>query len=114
VPDHGWVTGHDPWAAQDTLARTTTRWGGAGTTAGLSLVVFQPGPWSCAFGLQNATWGAVDLAVVIVSRWLQARRAALSPSSGPRGTAAAPLAARRCCSRRRVRGEWRGPVVSLA
>lgn len=79
MPDHGGVTDHDPWAAQDALARTTARWGAASIAAGLGLAAARRDPWSRAFGLQNAGWGAVDLAIVVVARRLQARRTARLP-----------------------------------
>jgi hypothetical protein len=69
----------DPWAAQDALARTTTWWGAASVAAGLGLVAARRGEWATAFGLQNAGWGAVDLAVVVVARRLKARRMARLP-----------------------------------
>ncbi len=77
--EHGGVTGHDPWAAQDALARTTTRWGAASIAAGLGLAAARPGPWSRAFGRQNAAWGAVDLAIVVVAQRYKARRMARRP-----------------------------------
>jgi hypothetical protein len=76
VPDDGRVTGHDPRAAQDALARTTTVWGVGSVAAGLGLAAARRDPRARAFGLQNAAWGAADLAVVVVAQWLEARRRA--------------------------------------
>lgn len=76
MPDDGRVTGHDPWAAQDALARTTTVWGVGSVAAGLGLAAARRDPLARAFGLQNAGWGAVDLAVVVVAQRLKARRMA--------------------------------------
>jgi hypothetical protein len=69
----------DPWARQDALARSTTAWGAASVAAGLGLAAARRGPWATAFGLQNAGWGAVDLAVVVVAGRLKARRMARVP-----------------------------------
>ncbi len=70
---------HDPWAAQDALARTTTWWGGASTAVGLGLAAARRDPRTRAFGWQNAAWGVVDLAVVVVAQRLKARRMARCP-----------------------------------
>lgn len=69
----------DPWAAQDALARTTTVWGVASIAAGLGLAAARRDPWSRAFGQQNAGWGAVDLAIVVVAQRVKARRMARLP-----------------------------------
>lgn len=66
----------DPWARQDALARSTTAWGAASVVAGLGLAAARRGPWATAFGLQNAGWGAVDLAIVVVAGRWKARRMA--------------------------------------
>lgn len=69
----------DPWARQDVLARATTVWGVASVAAGLGLAAARRGPFATSFGLQNAGWGAVDLAIVVVARRLKARRMARVP-----------------------------------
>jgi hypothetical protein len=66
----------DPWARQDALVRSTTVWGAASVAAGLGLAAARRSPFATAFGLQNAGWGAVDLAVVVVAGRLKARRMA--------------------------------------
>ena len=71
--------GADPWAAQVALARTTTVWGVASITAGLGLAAARRGPWATAFGLQNAGWGAVDVAIAVVAERLERRRMARFP-----------------------------------
>lgn len=69
----------DPWARQDALARSTTVWGVASVVAGLGLAAARRGAFATAFGWQNAGWGAVDLAVVVVAGRLKARRMARVP-----------------------------------
>ena len=69
----------DPWARQDALARSTTVWGVASVVAGLGLAAARRGPFATAFGWQNAGWGAVDLAAVVVAGRLKARRMARVP-----------------------------------
>ncbi|GAA2540515.1 DUF6992 family protein [Pseudonocardia hydrocarbonoxydans] len=69
----------DPWARQEALARSTSVWGVASVVAGLGLAAARRGPFATAFGWQNAGWGAVDLAVVVVAGRLKARRMARVP-----------------------------------
>jgi hypothetical protein len=82
------VADRDPWAAQDALARTTAWWGAASIAAGLGLAAARPDPWNRAFGRQNAAWGAVDLAIVVVAQRLKARRMARLPDPHAPGAAA--------------------------
>ncbi|GAA3226520.1 hypothetical protein GCM10017691_16120 [Pseudonocardia petroleophila] len=69
----------DPWARQDALARSTTVWGAASVVGGLGLAAARRGPFATAFGWQNAGWGAVDLAIVVVAGRLKRRRMARVP-----------------------------------
>ena len=69
----------DPWAAQEALGRTTTWWGAASVVAGFGLAAVRRDPWSRAFGVQNAGWGLVDLAIVLVAGRRTARRRARLP-----------------------------------
>lgn len=69
----------DPWARQDALARSTTAWGAASVAAGLGLAAARRSPFATGFGLQNAGWGAVDLAIVVVATRLKRRRMARVP-----------------------------------
>ena len=69
----------DPWARQEALARSTSVWGVASVVAGLGVAAARRGPFATAFGWQNAGWGAVDLAVVVVAGRLKARRMARVP-----------------------------------
>ena len=72
-----WATSGDAWAREVALARTTTWWGAASVVAGLGFAVRSGGdPWRRAFGVQNAGWGAVDLAIVVVAERLRRRRMA--------------------------------------
>lgn len=67
----------DVWACEVALARTTTWWGVASVVAGLGFAGrFRRDPWRRAFGVQNAGWGAVDLAIVVVAERLRQRRMA--------------------------------------
>lgn len=79
----------DPWRAQVELARTTMWWGAASVTAGLGLAAARRGPWATAFGLQNAGWGAVDVAIAVVAERLKRRRMSRWPDpNGPVAVAA--------------------------
>ncbi|MCX6471032.1 MAG: hypothetical protein NTW76_17235 [Corynebacteriales bacterium] len=49
------------------LARRLAVWGGVSTVAGGALAVAGPTPRSRAFGLQNAMWGAIDVAIAAIS-----------------------------------------------
>ena len=69
----------DPWARQEALARSTSVWGVASVVAGLGLAAARRGRFVTAFGLQNAGWGAVDLAIVVVAGRLKRRRMARVP-----------------------------------
>ena len=69
----------DPWAAQEALGRTTAWWGAASVAAGLGLAAVRRDPWSRAFGVQNAGWGVVDLAIVLVAGPRTRRRRARLP-----------------------------------
>lgn len=79
----------DPWAAQEALGRTTTRWGAASVVAGLGLAAARRDPWSRAFGVQNAGWGVVDLAIVLVAAPRTRRRKARLPDPSARAALAA-------------------------
>ncbi|MCX6466949.1 MAG: hypothetical protein NTW05_25680 [Pseudonocardiales bacterium] len=79
----------DPWARQDALARSTTVWGAASVLAGLALAAARRGPRATAFGLQNAGWGAVDLAIVVVAQRLKSRRMGRVPDPYARDVVAA-------------------------
>lgn len=71
------VTEGDPWAREVALARTTAVWGAAGVVGGLGFAGrFRHDPWRRAFGMQNAGWGAMDLAIVVVAERLRKRRMA--------------------------------------
>lgn len=64
----------DPWSAEISLARSTVLWGGGSVVAGLGLAAARRGRWLTAFGLQNAGWGAVDVAIAAVAERLRVRR----------------------------------------
>jgi hypothetical protein len=67
----------DAWEREVALARTTAVWGVASVLGGLGFARrFRGDPWRRAFGLQNAGWGAVDLAVVVVAETRRRRRMA--------------------------------------
>ncbi|WP_300018547.1 hypothetical protein [Pseudonocardia sp.] len=86
MPD---LPGTDPWSRQDALARSTTAWGAASVVGGLGLAACRRGPFATAFGLQNAGWGAVDLAIVVVAQRLKAgRMARLTDPYAPAAVAA--------------------------
>jgi hypothetical protein len=64
----------DIWQRERTRARTTVVWGSVGVVAGTGLAATTRDPWRRAFGRQTAGWGAVDLGVAALGRWLQDRR----------------------------------------
>ncbi|MGU3293719.1 DUF6992 family protein [Williamsia sp. M5A3_1d] len=49
------------------LARRLAVWGGVSTVAGGALAVAGPSARARAFGLQNAMWGAIDVAIAAIS-----------------------------------------------
>jgi len=49
------------------LTRRLTQWGGASVVGGGALAVLGGSPRVRAFGLQNAMWGAIDVAIAAVS-----------------------------------------------
>lgn len=67
----------DTWEAEAALARSTAAWGAGSVLLGGGLAVARRREgWWRAFGLQNAGWGAVDLAIAVVAERLRARRMA--------------------------------------
>jgi hypothetical protein len=76
VVNRGADEGRDVWSRERALARHTRRWGGASVLAGLVMAGagrVRGDRWLQMFGLQNAAWGAVDLAIGVVAQRLQAR-----------------------------------------